>query len=225
VRRLLPVLLAGLLALLGVAALAIGVATRTVWLPDTSVTSTAAVRDAGPLAVTAPGVLELRDGPVQVTATGPDGTPVLLAIGREADVTAWVDGAAHGVLTGLTGEHQLAVKPVAGEPEAPNPTGSDLWVQAASGTGSATLTYGADEGRWLLLVAADGKAPAPTQLSMTWQREVSAPWSIPLIVIGALLLLAAAGTAAWFWWRGDLAPLPRRVAVFAPADRSDEEEQ
>lgn len=203
-RRLLLVLLAGLLVLGGLVALGVGIAQRTVWLPDDEVTATARISAAGPVAVTAPGVLEMRTGPVRVTAESPDGGPVLLAVGREGDVQAWVDGAAHATVTGLAAEHRLAVEPADGEAKVPDPAASDLWVQTETGTGKAELTYDPPAGRWLLLAAGDGTTPAPAEVTMTWPREVTTPWSVPLIVAGAVLVVAGAALLVLLWQRGML---------------------
>jgi hypothetical protein len=64
-------------------------------------------------------------------------------------------------------------------------------VQATTGEGTASLEYAQPEGRYLLLAGADGVAPAPEELTLTWSREVTTPWAIPLIALGALLLFAA----------------------------------
>lgn len=184
--------LVGLLALLGVVALAAGIGLRTVWLPEDEVTSRVDLAGAGPVAVTAPGVPELRDGPVTITATAvdPDG-PVLLARGREQDVTAWVEGSQHAVVTGLGSPTALQTEVVDGEPTSPDPASSPMWQQTAAGTSSVSMTWDPPQGRWQLLVAADGTAPAAQTLTMTWAREVITPWALPLVVAGGVLLLAA----------------------------------
>lgn len=187
----LPAVGVAALVLFGVLALAAGIAARTVWLPDDEVTAVADLSGAGPVAVTTAGVLETRAGPVEVSATAADGGPVLLAVGRQADVEAWVEGSAHASVTGLVETERLGVEESDGEAQVPDPATSDLWVQHESGTGTATLTYDAPDGRWLLLAAGNGQTPAPDQLTLTWDREVVTPWSVPLVVTGILLLLAA----------------------------------
>ena len=187
VRRLLVVLL----ALLGVAALAVGIGMRTIWLPDDEVRATLAVDTDAPLLITAPGVLEARPGPVTVEVSGESDAPLLLAVGSERDVEAWVGDAAHTTVTGFSTETVLTSESTDGEAEVPDPSGSDLWVQTAAADGEVTLDYDPPEGRYLLLAASDGAAPAPAELTVTWPREVTTPWSVPLIVLGAVLLLAA----------------------------------
>lgn len=187
VRRLLVILL----VLLGVAAVAVGAGLRTVWLPEDVVRATLSVEEVVPLLVTAPGVLEARPGPVTVEVSSEGATPLLLAVGREQDVEAWVGDAAYTTVTGFAAGEALTSETTEGEAQVPDPAGSDLWIQTAAGQGTVTLEYEVPDGRYLLLAAADGAAPAPGNLTLTWPREVTTPWSLPLIVLGALLLLAA----------------------------------
>lgn len=187
VRRVLVVVV----AVLGLALLLVGVGMRTVWLPDSDVSASADLSDA-PVALTAPGVMEMRPGPVAVRAEG-EGT-VHLARMREEDAVAWVGESPHLTVTGLEDERTLATERTDGEAEVPDPTGSVMWLDGASGEGSAELTWEDRPGRYLLVVAADGTT-APDRLTFTWTREVSTPWAVPLMVLGAVLLLVAAGLA------------------------------
>ncbi|MFZ5868985.1 MAG: hypothetical protein ACOYXW_00405 [Actinomycetota bacterium] len=218
-RRLLLPALAGLLALAGIVAVAVGIAQRTVWLPDDEVTATARLSPDVPLAVTEPGVLEMRDGPVTVTVTAEaDDAPVVIAVGRQGDVEAWVDGAAHSSVGGLVSERRLRVETVDGQTEVPDPgTTSDLWLEQETGTGGVTYVYDPPPGAWLLLAATNGTVPGPTELTFTWPREVTTPWSVPLIVIGAVLLLGGIGLLAWLWQRGR----PARVRPATVPERTE----
>ena len=191
-----------LLAVLGLVALGLGVAERTVWLPDDEVSASARTGggDVEPrLVVTAPGVLETRPGPVTVTATSPDGGPVVLVLGRETDVVAWTEGVPTAVVGGLATESSLDVEPpaaaagdaAAGSGPVGDPATSDLWTQVAEGEGSATLEVEPPEGRWLLLAASDGTGAAPEELVLTWPQEVSTPAAVPLLVGGGVALLGA----------------------------------
>ncbi|WP_461022556.1 hypothetical protein [Thalassiella azotivora] len=189
-------------AVLGLVALGAGIGLRTVWLPDDQVSASATLSEPGPLVHTAPGLLEARPGPVTVTAERSDGGPVLLALGREADVLAYADGVRTTVLDGFDAEQPSRLTTTTREAaEAPpaltGPAGSDLWVRTETGTGSATLDYDPGEGRWLVLAAGDGTSPAPGTVTLTWPREVSTPWATPLVALGALLLLGAAGLLLW----------------------------
>lgn len=202
-RRTLYLLVVAVVALAGLAAVAVGIAQRTVWLPPSEVSATARLPETVPVAVTEPGVLETRDGPVTVTVTMESSQqPALLAVGRESDVLAWVDGAEHARVGGLVAPERLGVETVAGESELPPAAGSDLWIAEESGVGGATHVYDPPEGRWLLLVAANGGSVGPAELALTWPREVATPWSTPLVVGGAVLLAAAAGMLLLLWYRG-----------------------
>ena len=71
----------------------------------------------------------------------------------------------------------------------PDPVGGDIFE--ATETADKTLTYhwtNPDDGSWTLLVAADGKAAAPTDITVTWPGDTATPLSMPLIIIGALLI-------------------------------------
>jgi hypothetical protein len=191
--------LVAVLAVLGLVALLVGIGLRTVWLPDDTVAASASVPEPGLVVTTAPGVLEARPGPVTVTARAQGGGPVLLAVGRERDVEAYVDGLPRATLTGfdsqnvgrLTSSAQKGETPAEGQPALADPAASDLWVQRESGTGTATLVYEQPEGRWLLLAAGSGSSPAPDAVTLTWPQEVTTPWSTPLIVLGVAMLVAS----------------------------------
>ncbi|WP_448061541.1 hypothetical protein [Cellulomonas hominis] len=88
-----------------------------------------------------------------------------------------------------------------------DPTGSDLWVAQATGTGSASLQWTAQPGRWSLVAANLGAGPATVALA--WPQVVTTPWLWPGVLVGALLLLAAAVLALRLWRRhrrGDVEP-------------------
>ncbi len=198
------VVVTALLAVLGLTALGLGVAARTVWLPSATVSATAvtgAADDGTRVLVTAPGVLETRPGPVTVTATAAD-RPVTLVLAREVDAAAWLDGVPTTVVGGLEepaeGEAatSLAVTPPAtpdaGEAALPEPATSDLWTQVATGEGSASFELAPPEGRWVVLAATDGTAPAPDELTLTWpQEQVAGPEAAPLVAGGVAALVLA----------------------------------
>lgn len=219
-------ILAAVLAVLGLAAIALGVASATVWRPADTLTATATSADGTTLITTAPGVLELADPPVTVRATADDGAEVVIALGRDTDVAAWVGDDPHTVVTGLQDTRTLATQagdagaegsdgqdgaaadedaeatpteeatdgPSDGEadPAAPDPAGSDLWVQQARGEGAAEMVWTPVDGRWTLLAASAGETAGPVTLELSWPQTVSTPWFLPGVVGGAVLLLLAA---------------------------------
>ena len=120
----------------GLVVIGLGVASATVWKADDVLVATAPAGSA--IVTTAPGVLELGGDPVTVRATTAGGAPVVLAVGRENDVTSWVGTDAHDEVTGLSGWHDLAVDRVkAGEPTAA-PSSDASPNASASPKGSAS---------------------------------------------------------------------------------------
>ena len=69
-----------------------------------------------------------------------------------------------------------------------DPSTSDLWVATATGEGSATLNWDANDTDLVMLSATNGSSPAPN-VSLSWPRKVSTPWLVPGLVLGGLLLL------------------------------------
>ncbi|MFP5346702.1 MAG: hypothetical protein ACLGIA_06725 [Actinomycetes bacterium] len=201
-------LLVALLAVLGLAALLVGIGLRTIWRPSDEVSATASLPQPGVVVTTAPGLLEARPGPVTVTARAKDGGPVVLAVGREGDVKSFVQGATGTTLTGFGADKPEQLTSAALQPGAhgapaegtpaplPDPATSDLWVQREVGTGSARLVYEQPNGRWLLVAAGNGSSPAPDTVTLAWPRQASTPWSLPLLVAGVVLLIVAAVDAA-----------------------------
>ena len=190
-------LIAAVLAVLGLAAIALGVASATAWRPDDTLVATATAGKDGNVVVTAPGVLELGGRvPVTVTARAGGGKKVVLAVGKESDVTGWVGKDAHTVITGLADTKTLTTNEVAAGGTAkpsPDPDGSDLWVQQATGKSSAQLTWTPQPGRWVLLAAGAGAGAAAPSVVLSWPQSVTTPWLVPGIVVGLLAL--AAGVA------------------------------
>src|SRR5665647_1042834 len=268
-RSLLHRALASLLCALGAAALGLGIASATVWRPSDTLVAQAQGAPGTSLLVTDPGVLDLAADEVTVRASATSGT-VVIALGRSADVDAWVGDDAHTRVTGLAGWHVLATEKVAasapeaanppadaaGDPSAapaaedpaaapaapdpsaapaaedpaaapaapdpsaapaaedpaadavPDPAGSDLWVDQASGERAATLEWTRQDGRWSVLVAATaGGVPS---VALEWPQVVTTPWLVPGVVVGSLLLLI--GIA---WWVLILVAGRRRARVAA----------
>lgn len=149
-------LVVAIIGLLGIVVIALGVASATLWRADDVLV--AELQADEHLVVTDPGVLELaaEEVTVRVEADG----PVVLAIGRDTDVTAWVGADAHQRVTGLSGWHDLAAEDVAAptptaDPNAtPDPAASPVATPAA-GEQAAAGEEAAGDG------TADGAVDAP----------------------------------------------------------------
>ncbi len=181
------------LAVVGLVVLGLGIGQRTIWLPPATLTAAVpADVTPAPLSVIGPELLNTRDG--QFTLTIKNEGPIQLAVARERDVTAWIGEAAHTQIGGPDPEHAtLSAESIAGTQNVPNPAGSDLWVSEEKSADQMTYTWQAPgRGDWALLLSSDGKAPAPTDISITVDNEAGTPWAVPLMVIGSALLALAA---------------------------------
>ncbi|OJV77133.1 MAG: glycosyl transferase [Microbacterium sp. 71-36] len=121
---------------------------------------------------------------------------VFVSYGRTSDMQAWLADVPYTAVTlGQENAVQTAVvpasvsAPAAETTTARTPVGSDLWLDEYQQTGSlsTTLQLPADMS---VLVASDGTAPAPSDISVTWPIDNSTPWAGPLIAGGAVALLA-----------------------------------
>jgi hypothetical protein len=182
---------AAALVLLGLIALVAGIGQLTFWAPPSTVTATLpADTKAAPLIVLDSKLESLRGGQSEVTIKG-DGAFVL-ATGRPDDVAAWVGKTAHTTIDGGSADgKQLTAAYTAGDPSAPSPAGADTFATTQSASG--TLDYHWDvpgDGKWQLVLATDGTKPAPHDITVTWPSNATTPWAVPLIVLGALLILA-----------------------------------
>ncbi|MFJ4039049.1 glycosyl transferase [Microbacterium sp. NPDC090007] len=166
-----------------------GIAQRTVFQGPAETSAT--VQTDGTTAFT------LIDGAVLTSVPGAqtlrvegDGT-VFASYGRTADVTAWLADVPYTAVT-VDGEGIVQTSTV--EPSVSpastgrSPVDSDLWLDEYEQTGtlSTTLQLPSDMS---VLIASDGTAPAPANVSVTWPIDNSTPLSGPLIVGGGIVLL------------------------------------
>ncbi|WP_184737156.1 hypothetical protein [Arthrobacter sp. AZCC_0090] len=181
------------LVLLGLLTLLAGIGQLTFWAPAETVTASApSDAKAAPLTVINQNVLAHKGGPTKISIKG-DGNFVL-AVGRPDDVDAWVGKTAHNSVTGVSEDGKsLQVAGTDGEATAPSPAGSDLWAETENANGQLDYTFTPPaSGNWSLLLASDGTKPAPSSVSVTFPNDATMPWAVPLIVIGAILLVAGA---------------------------------
>lgn len=125
-----------------------------------------------------------------------------LAIGRAYDVEAWLDDAAYNRV-GTVEESaesedslQIGVEHVEGEAQAPNPSGSDLWVETETVSDDLLYQWSAPDNTedWALLIFVDGEQPAPVSLSIEPPADEGASGgAIALVVVGGVALLVGLG--------------------------------
>ncbi|WP_336712817.1 hypothetical protein [Arthrobacter sp. USHLN218] len=179
----------------GLVAILLGIGFRTIWAPPETLSASYSAGDStAPVTVIEPAVFGVHDERVDISVES-DGE-FLLAVGRAGDVDAWVGKAAHTSISGVDGG-QLQAETVKGDAEVPNPAGSDLWVSEETADGQADHRWIAPgDGEWSILLAADGKQPAPTAVTVSWPNDNSAPWGIVLVIVGALLAVLGLALAA-----------------------------
>ncbi|MGN6743706.1 MAG: hypothetical protein ACTHJL_10475, partial [Amnibacterium sp.] len=180
--------------------IAFGIAQRTVLRPADHVTVTAsAPKDVAYIVI--PGsVLRAHPGSQHLHLAG-TGT-AFAAYGRTADVTAWLSGQRYALARvgadGGTAAPVVRTAPVVAGLQGghPDPDGSDLWLDQARASRSLDWTVNVPD-TMSLLVAADGTAPAPSDVRVTWPVRVNTPWATPMIVTGSVLALL--GLLLYIW--------------------------
>ena len=179
----------------GLVAILLGIGFRTIWAPPETLSASYSAGDStDPVTVIEPAVFGVHDERVDISVEA-DGE-FLLAVGRAGDVDAWVGKAAHTSITAVDGG-QLQAESVKGDAQVPNPAGSDLWVSEETADGQTDHRWIAPaDGEWSILLAADGKQPAPTAVTVSWPNDNSAPWGIVLVIVGALLAVLGLALAA-----------------------------
>jgi hypothetical protein len=177
-----------------------GFAQRTVLKPDDHISVAADIPGDVHYVVIPGSVLKAHVGGQQLQLAGSGA--VFAGYGRTADVTAWLSGQRYAELS--VDDAGTAVRPVVKTAPVvnglrggtPDPDGSDLWM--AQRTGEKSL-------RWPInvpdsvsvIVAANGAAPAPSVVRVTWPVNNATPLAVPLIVAGGLL--AAVGLLLLVW--------------------------
>jgi hypothetical protein len=182
------------------ALIAFGIAQRTVLKPADHVTVSAAAPKDVRYVVIPGAVLKAHPGVQRLHLAG-SGT-AFAAYGRTADVTAWLSGQRYAtVRVGGDGSVQPAdvrTAPVVAGLRGghPDPNGSDLWIDQQRAPGGLDWTVNVPDSL-SLLVAADGTAPAPSTVTVSWPVRSSTPLATPMIVTGSVLALL--GLLLYIW--------------------------
>lgn len=148
-------------------------------------------------------------GQAQVRVSGDD--PVVVAYGTEADVSAWVapfDHETFGVTRGAEKLDTAVVRGVTAEPAEPaegdapaddeaaalaaiDPRGSDLWREEFTNDAALSVPLDLPKGS-AVLIASDGTAPLPKNISVAWIQDRSTPLAGPFLAAGGLFALLGA---------------------------------
>ena len=195
-----------------------GIAQRTVFQgPKTETASISVEEDAAYLLIDGAVLNQLPAAKLRAQGDG----DIFAAYGRTSDMEAWLSDTSYNAVAVKDGEISTTMvepDPAAEEEEAPapadaaaapsedaaaapsedaaaaaprSPVGSDLWLDEFQQTDIliAPLSLPDDMS---VLVAADGSAPAPSHVTITWPIANATPWAGPLIAGGAVLMAIGA---------------------------------
>lgn len=170
-------------------ALAVGFGQQIFFRAESAIVETIDVTAGGsaqaPLTVIDGTTLAAHEGKVTVALDGTSGS--FAAVAPSADVDAWVANTVANRVTGTGAD--LNVQRVGKDASAPNPAGSDLWIQEQASTSSLQMLADTPSTS-SILIASNGTNPAPTSITLTWPNVNPRPWALPLTVTGYLLLIA-----------------------------------
>jgi hypothetical protein len=129
---------------------------------------------------------------LRVTVTASE-EPVFVGIAPRAEVSAYLDGVAHDELQrlDLPGATYL---PSDGDREPAPPSTETFWAESVEGTGTQTLTWSAEAGRWSVVVMnADASPGVAVEATAGARTDLLLPIGIGLLI--AALVLLGAGAA------------------------------
>ncbi|RBP98871.1 ICP22 family protein [Bifidobacterium xylocopae] len=218
------------LGLLAVACIVFGVLNATVWKPSGGVEASASVES--PYLVTDPGVLQLVDDQVTVTARlasgRASGVRLCMAMGSAQDAVGWMAGQRYERVRGLDGWTKLdtaserAPGRQAKTADQVDFEHSDMWRQVKCGAGSVTMAAEPQEGQVAIIsvekasgdmhgskaAARKGAAKPKIDMTMRWEHRKVSNYSLPLYIAGGLLAVLAVLSATVF----AMEPVRRRKA-------------
>lgn len=175
----------------------LGIAQRTVFAEPDRVTSEVAMDSDAPITIIDGKALNARDGRQRIVIDARPGTEAFAAYGRTSDLVAWAGDTSYNRVSFDVETQELVSELKRGSSsEAPSPVGSDLWISEYANDRAQEFTVNVPANVSLIILA-DGATPAPPTVSVTWPVDNRAPWSGPLIVGGALVLMLGLGLYLW----------------------------
>ncbi len=121
--------------------------------------------------------------------------PVFIGIGRASDVARYLAHVEHSRVTDIdTDPFRLTGQHIAGTAKPSPPAGEHIWRAQASGSGTQTISWPLEKGRWSAVVMnADGSRTVSVALHLG-ARVSALQWvAIGLLACGGVLLLVAGG--------------------------------
>jgi hypothetical protein len=176
-----------------------GIAQRTVFQGPTSETVDLSVSEEAPYLLIDGAVLNQLPGAQTLRAQGEG--ELFAAYGRTADLKAWLADTTYSevslsrsgkVVTDAVAPTAAPEPAASGAPDeeaarAHSPIGSDLWLDEFQQEDLLIAQLQLPE-EMSVLVATDGSAAAPSDVSVSWPTAGATPWAGPLIVAGGILM-------------------------------------
>jgi hypothetical protein len=141
-------------------------------------------------------------GDVRLEATARTDAPVFVGIARTDDVSAYLDGAAHAIVTDVDTEPfgtdvDLTYRTTPGTEALEDPAEQGFWVASSDGPGTQDVQWDVEEGDWSVVVMnADGSPGIDADVRAGAELPFLTPLGWGLIGGGVVLLLAAGGLVA-----------------------------
>jgi hypothetical protein len=131
----------------------------------------------------------------RVSVTPAGGSPqVFVGVASEEDLDRYLAGVDHAEAMEFDGlPPEVAYRSNTGESRPVAPTEQEFWVASAQGTGTQTLEWDAEPGRWAIAVMnADGSPRVAVTATGGVRAALLTPVAIALLLIGLLLVAVAA---------------------------------
>jgi hypothetical protein len=140
---------------------------------------------------------------IEAVNVNPD-QPVFIGIARSSSVNKYLAGVSYSETRDLEAYHNgIALHTFRGADSAPAPTSQNIWVASANGSGTQTLEWEVNSGRYsVVLMNADGSSPVDADVSVGVKiPEVIKAVGVGLLV-GGFILLMGGGVMLFFGIRG-----------------------
>ncbi|HEX5622318.1 MAG TPA: hypothetical protein VFX51_28090 [Solirubrobacteraceae bacterium] len=150
-------------------------------------------------------------GKIRLKVDSAADTPVFVGIARTPDVTRYLRGTSHALVSDVSYpdfEADYDPQPGAKRPAAPATKG--IWAASTRGSGPQTLTWDVEDGNWSIVVMnADASGGVDARISAGAEAPLLAPLGWGMTIAGLLVLAFAAGATVV------AVRVPRRNAVAA----------
>ncbi|MBC7519386.1 MAG: hypothetical protein H7248_11010 [Microbacteriaceae bacterium] len=138
---------------------------------------------------------------------------IVAAYGRSTDVRAWLGDTRHTTINYDAANKKLVSRDLPGvATTVPTPVGSDLWLGEFTGRKRLNIPLTVPKEMSVIIVS-DGTASAPSTVAISWPLNNRTPWSVPLMLAGALVLLVSLGLLVWALIHRRRTRGPRRKSI------------